>query len=363
MCFVKKAADNAHIASTAKSAVRMAQKTTSDDQQQYIEILNKAANPDACKDISKGKLIEALNNISLSGSDISAEKAALLNFSESSCAKCELQRKAVHDLGVIGGQDVATYLLTLLTSPTDFYAPTDYALEEAVLNALRDIGSTGKIETVKGHLIQTLAGIIEANPQGGLPPSVKRAARYALLAVLRENANYAADRDFRERLEIHALGFYILIVGGFFALIGFLTYISYWAATPFLRDFIYIACAGGLGGTVACGRAYYRYKGDTINKFSLDWSWWYLMRPLIGVVAGLIAYLLLAAGVVTFGPSANATAQGTLVGPLPIQSIALFIVVSFLAGHYFAWFDNKIRDIFKSLFGDTSKEDLGGEKK
>lgn len=160
------------------------------------------------------------------------------------------------------------------------------------------------------------------------------------------------NQDKHRQLKIHLIGIYILLAGVALALGIVFTYTSIILADPLLKDLIYIGFSGGIGGVVSCARAFYRYNGVSKNEFDLSWSWWYIMRPFIGIAVGLVAFFLLVAGLLTFGSVSEVTL------PLPFKSVALFCAVAFLVGHSFALFDNKLEELVKTLFGQPQGDEI-----
>lgn len=166
------------------------------------------------------------------------------------------------------------------------------------------------------------------------------------------------NRDKHRQLKIHLIGVYILLAGVALSLGIVMTYTrTIFPPTIFadnlLRYLIYIGFSGGIGGVVSCARAFYRYNGVSKHEFDLSWTWWYIMRPFIGIAVGLVAFFLLVAGLLTFG-----TTQTQFILPLEFKQIALFCAVAFLVGHSFASFDNKLEELVKTLFGQPEKDEI-----
>jgi len=105
-----------------------------------------------------------------------------------------------------------------------------------------------------------------------------------------------SNQDKHKQLKIHLIGIYILLAGVVLGLGIVFTYTRIVLTDPLLKDLIYIGFSGGIGGVVSCARAFYRYNGISKREFDLSWSWWYIMRPFIGMRWGswLFFYLLLA---------------------------------------------------------------------
>jgi hypothetical protein len=88
-----------------------------------------------------------------------------------------------------------------------------------------------------------------------------------------------------------------------------------------LRLFVYVAAGGGLGAAAYCVRGLYKHhsRGDYQPRF----VYWYLFRPWLGAVLGVMSYLFVAGGLLAIGNGAPAEA---------FSARALLVSVAFLAG-------------------------------
>lgn len=113
-----------------------------------------------------------------------------------------------------------------------------------------------------------------------------------------------------------------------------------------IRSLIYIGSAGGLGGTVYCIRGFYQNEGE--GRFSFNWTSWYIFRPFISIVTGIIVYFLLVGGLLSVGSVSEANTSG---------SIMFYCSVSYLAGFSFTRFYDKVDELTSTLFSSKKKEE------
>lgn len=111
------------------------------------------------------------------------------------------------------------------------------------------------------------------------------------------------------------------------------------------RSLVYIACAGGLGGTVYLIRSFYRKIFE--KSFRPDVFWWYLFRPFMGAIVGVVSYFLIVGGLLSIGSASS---------PDYAKSVMLYCGISFLAGFSFTQFADKIEEIAKTLFASSGQE-------
>ena len=112
------------------------------------------------------------------------------------------------------------------------------------------------------------------------------------------------------------------------------------ARSPF-RLYAYIFCAGGLGAVVYCIRGFYKHV--SIGDYSPSYVYWYIFRPWIGTVLGMVSYLLIVGGLMVF--ESGTPASGSLRGK------ALFLAIAFLAGFSSNEFIMKMNTVSKAIFG------------
>ena len=109
-----------------------------------------------------------------------------------------------------------------------------------------------------------------------------------------------------------------------------------------LKLYFYIAGAGGLGASVYCIRGL--YKHCSLGDYEARYAYWYLFRPWIGAVLGVVSYLLIAAGFLALGCSGGNK-------PDPLRARMLYVAVGFMAGFSANEFVVKLNAVAKTLFG------------
>lgn len=103
--------------------------------------------------------------------------------------------------------------------------------------------------------------------------------------------------------------------------------------------------AGGLGATLYALRGFYRAVGpqrDEDPRFRYDpsWTWWYIFRPLLGIVLGLLGYVAVRV----------ALSPVRVPPPADEQSILSFVSIAFISGfgltRVLAWLDRRVKAVF-----------------
>lgn len=84
---------------------------------------------------------------------------------------------------------------------------------------------------------------------------------------------------------------------------------------------------GAVGGTTYCLRAVYRHR-CVDGSWDSNWALWYIVRPIVSFVAGLVAYVFLAAGLLVLNTRVDDTM--TPYGYFAIALIAGYNVDGFM---------------------------------
>lgn len=106
-----------------------------------------------------------------------------------------------------------------------------------------------------------------------------------------------------------------------------------------LRSLIYVSSAGGLGGVVYLIRSFYKHIFE--KDFRVDAVWWYLFRPFLSIIAGVIAYFLIVGGLLSIGSASFINYE---------KNIMFYCGIAFLAGFSFTQFSDKLEELAKTLF-------------
>ncbi|MFA5237028.1 MAG: PEGA domain-containing protein [Methanoregula sp.] len=108
------------------------------------------------------------------------------------------------------------------------------------------------------------------------------------------------------------------------------------------RLIIYIACSGGLGSLAYSIFGYIDHNGK--NDFDLNYFWWYILRPFIGIIYGTFAFLFVAGGLMTLS---GVTADTTL---FTTKTAMFYCALAFLAGYAEHAFSLQLKELAEALF-------------
>jgi hypothetical protein len=102
------------------------------------------------------------------------------------------------------------------------------------------------------------------------------------------------------------------------------------------RYLLVVILAGGLGSYIHAATSFADFVGN--RRLYASWTWWYLLRPFIGIALALMVYFALRGGLVT--PSTGASS----LSPHGIAAVAG------LAGMFSKQATDKLREVFETLF-------------
>lgn len=117
------------------------------------------------------------------------------------------------------------------------------------------------------------------------------------------------------------------------------------------RLLLLVICAGALGSYVHTASSYTTYVGN--RKFIASWTWWYLLRPFVGVVLALVVYFAIRGGFLLLVRVDKASD----INPYGVAAIAG------LVGLFSKQASDKLNEVFSTLFrpapgeGDTARRD------
>jgi hypothetical protein len=103
------------------------------------------------------------------------------------------------------------------------------------------------------------------------------------------------------------------------------------------RLFFIVILAGGLGSYVHAATSFSTYVGN--GSLHKSWTWWYLLRPIIGSVLALVFYLVIRGGLL----SVSTGAAGDL-NPFGVAAIAGMV------GMFSKQAADKLKETFDNLF-------------
>lgn len=111
--------------------------------------------------------------------------------------------------------------------------------------------------------------------------------------------------------------------------------------------FLMVMAAGGLGSFIHIATSFGDYVGN--EKLTTNWSWWYILRPFIGMTLAVVFYLVIRGGFLSTG-----TDSGTI-NPFGIAAL------SALVGMFSKQATDKLAEVFDTLFKTSS--DSGDAKR
>jgi hypothetical protein len=131
------------------------------------------------------------------------------------------------------------------------------------------------------------------------------------------------------------------VFGAYMVVLNILTITGFFGKIRFDMSlevrFLVIAVLGGaLGSYVHAATSFVDYLGN--RKFVKSWTWWYLLRPFIGVALALLIYFAVRGGLI----SASTGAGG--LSPYGVAAIAG------MAGLFSKQATDKLREVFEVLF-------------
>ena len=110
---------------------------------------------------------------------------------------------------------------------------------------------------------------------------------------------------------------------------------------PELRLLLIIMAMGALGSYVHMGSSFISYVGN--RSFVTSWTWWYILRPFVGMALAVIFYFVIRGGLFTTGASANDFSPYG------------FSAVAGLVGMFSKQATDKLEEIFNNLFQVSNK--------
>ena len=147
---------------------------------------------------------------------------------------------------------------------------------------------------------------------------------------------------------INKIGLYLLFALVILSALPVWVYVS----DPFeefkiINILVYVACSGGIGGTIYSARGFYSNLGG--KTFEANWTWWYILRPVLSAIIGVFMYFLIVGGLlsITNSPDVNYS-----------KSVMFYCALAFLAGFSFTQFMSKVEQLSNTIFS-TNSEDNG----
>ena len=109
-----------------------------------------------------------------------------------------------------------------------------------------------------------------------------------------------------------------------------------------IRMIALVVLIGALGSYVHVATSFASYVGN--KKFIDSWTWWYVLRPFIGVALALIFYFIIRGGLLSVGT-----------GPADANIFGI-AAISGLVGMFSKHASDKLREVFDHLFRTAQGE-------
>lgn len=138
-------------------------------------------------------------------------------------------------------------------------------------------------------------------------------------------------------------------VGGTPERITFLATAITFDVTADVRLLMVVMLAGGLGSFVHTATSFGDFVGN--RSFSASWAWWYILKPLIGMVLAVVFYLIVRGGLLSAGAG---------LGKLNVYGI---VALAAMAGMFAKQATDKLSEVFDTVFrtrpgdGDSKRKD------
>lgn len=99
-----------------------------------------------------------------------------------------------------------------------------------------------------------------------------------------------------------------------------------------------MAAAGGIGGTLAALNSFSVHQAS--QNFKISFIWWYLVRPVAGVILGVVVYLLLLSNLLILELPLDAAT--------PVTTLT-YTVIAFLAGFASKEVIRKLKEVISTI--------------
>jgi magnesium-transporting ATPase (P-type) len=106
-----------------------------------------------------------------------------------------------------------------------------------------------------------------------------------------------------------------------------------------------VLAAGALGACIHATTSFVHFLGK--RSFKRSWTWWYLLRPFIGMSLAAVIYFVLRGGLFTTGA-----------GPGDVNNYGVAAIAG-LAGMFSRQAIDKLKDVFDTLFASKADEARG----
>lgn len=160
-------------------------------------------------------------------------------------------------------------------------------------------------------------------------------------------------RSEAEITTIRRIGYYTIFCAVILIMAAVINRIYLASLDDLMQIMIYIACSGGLGSLAYSMFGYIDHLGK--DDFDVNYTWWYIVRPFIGIIYGTFAFLFVAGGLMTLsGVSTDASLFLT-------KTVMFYCALAFLAGYAEHSFSLQLKELAEALFKkeDSSQKTSG----
>ncbi len=159
-------------------------------------------------------------------------------------------------------------------------------------------------------------------------------------------------RSEEEITSIRRIGYYTVLCAVILIVFAVFNRLYLTTVDDLTRVLIYIGCSGGLGCLAFSMFGYIEHLSK--DDFDPNFTWWYVMRPFIGIIYGIFAFLFVAGGLMTLsGVSTDANLFLT-------KTVMFYCALAFLAGYAEHSFSLQLKELAEALF---KKEETTAETK
>ena len=118
---------------------------------------------------------------------------------------------------------------------------------------------------------------------------------------------------------------------------------------------IYVACSGGLGSLAFSIFGYTDHLGK--DDFDLNFSWWYFLRPMIGIIYGTFAFFFVAGGLMALSGTSAPVSESLFT----TKSVMFYCALAVLAGYAERSFSLQLKELSEAVFKkkDNNQEPNG----
>ena len=143
---------------------------------------------------------------------------------------------------------------------------------------------------------------------------------------------------------IRNIGIYIIAVFILLSAIVAFNRLEWFTSDDLNIILIYIACSGGMG---ALAYSLFGYVDHLCRKndFDVRYKWWFILRPVIGIIYGTFAFLFVAGGLMTLSGVDPGTAN-----LYAAKTVMFYCALAFLSGYAEHSFSIQLKELAEAIF-------------